>query len=43
MLIINKNYYESIKRTIKEINNEVKVINLDIYLLSEFTLEECIE
>lgn len=43
VLVINKNYYEEIKHTVKKINSKVKVINMDIYLLSEFTLDECIE
>ncbi|HBI60192.1 MAG TPA: hypothetical protein DDY31_03100 [Lachnospiraceae bacterium] len=43
VLIINKNYYGEIKKIVKEKDSRIKIINMDIYLLSEFSLEECLE
>ena len=43
ILIINKNYYEGIKKEAKLRNKDVKVINMDLYLLFEFDVDECIE
>lgn len=43
ILVINKNYYGSIKEKIKEINSRARIINMDVYLLSGFTLDVCIE
>lgn len=43
VLIINKNYYAEIKNIVKNKNSSIEVVNMDIYLLSEFSVEECLE
>lgn len=43
VLVVNKNYYEEIKRVVKKTNENISIVNLDIYLLSEFSVEECLE
>lgn len=43
VLVANKNYYEEIRRVVKEKNENIRLVNMDIYLLSEFSAEECLE
>lgn len=43
VLIINRNYYEEIRQIVKEKDDSIGIMNMDIYLLSEFLVEECLE
>lgn len=43
VLIMNKNYYKEIKNIIKRKDGNIKVINMDVYLLCDFTVEDCLE
>ncbi|MCI8377482.1 MAG: glycosyltransferase [Lachnospiraceae bacterium] len=43
VLIANKNYYRQIKNIVKDKNSSIKIINIDIYLLSGFSVEQCME
>lgn len=43
VLVINKNYYPEIKQIVKKSKNDIKLLNMDLYLMFDFSLEQCLE
>ena len=41
VIVSNKNHYPGIKLEVKKTNSMIKVINLDLYLLFDMAIEEC--